>query len=71
MSQAKSASETIADCLVICLEMLSRVAEILPLGVGFLLGCASGHGKAVGLLRSSLLLGGERFPSAGLESSRQ
>lgn len=38
MSQAKSASETIADCLVICLEILSRVAEILPLGVGFLLG---------------------------------
>lgn len=37
MIQAKSASETIVDCLVICLEMLSPVAEILPLGSRFLM----------------------------------
>ena len=37
MTQAKSASETIVDRLVICLEILSHVAEILPLGRGFLM----------------------------------
>lgn len=37
MTQAESASETVVDCLVICLEILSHVAEILPLGTGFLM----------------------------------
>lgn len=35
MTYARSASETVVDCLVVCLEILSHVAEILPLGWEF------------------------------------